>query len=201
MKLIYQPLKVMFVTQKFGNNGVCVNNTTGALIGCDGYNPPEGFRSLYGDRGHLGVDLAAGSRVRAFCAQIGVVYDIDTNEKSGLDVRIESEVNGRKFRHIYEHLSRVDVEVGDVIETGQQIGIPGMTGYATGEHLHFQVEEFIQGQWTPIDPMTVMVTVPATKVLAINNTLIYATEAVSKLADDIARFLKRSTVRKVDLKG
>jgi len=194
MKIIYQPLNVIFVTQSFGDNRVCINDT-GNLIGCDGKNPPDGFRSIYGDNGHLGIDLAASRLVECFCALEGTVYHIDTNEKSGLDVRIESYIDGRTIRCIYEHLSRVDVEIGAYIKTGQRIGIPGKTGYATGEHLHFQVEELILGKWTPIDPMTVMEMIPATKILAINNILIYLTEVVAKLADDVAAFIRRQTMK------
>lgn len=190
MKIIYQPLKIIFITQPFGANGVCINQF-GSLIGCDGTNPPLGFRSLYGPNGHPGVDLAASSRVSCFCAQRGVVYEIDTNKRSGLDVRIESEEGGRKFRHIYEHLSRVDVNVGDIVETGQQIGLPGKTGYATGEHLHFEVRELIQGKWVHIDPMTVMEMTPASKVLVLNHMILAAREALAKLADNLAEFARR----------
>ena len=32
------------------------------------------------------------------------------------------------------------VELGDYVEKGQPIGISGMTGYTTIEHLHFNVK-------------------------------------------------------------
>ena len=40
---------------------------------------------------------------------------------------------------LYGHLSKIDVEEGDIVEGGDQIGEVGSTGAATGSHLHFEV--------------------------------------------------------------
>ncbi len=40
---------------------------------------------------------------------------------------------------LYAHLSKVDVQVGDVIQVGQKLGEVGATGAAIGSHLHFEV--------------------------------------------------------------
>lgn len=39
----------------------------------------------------------------------------------------------------YAHLSQRDVEVGDWVVAGQQIGLGGSTGKSTGPHLHYEV--------------------------------------------------------------
>ena len=39
----------------------------------------------------------------------------------------------------YAHLSQRDVEVGDWVVAGQQIGLGGSTGQSTGPHLHYEV--------------------------------------------------------------
>ena len=40
---------------------------------------------------------------------------------------------------LYAHLSEILVEEGDSVQTGQEIGLVGMSGSATGSHLHFEV--------------------------------------------------------------
>ncbi|MDR7269073.1 murein DD-endopeptidase MepM/ murein hydrolase activator NlpD [Pelomonas saccharophila] len=39
---------------------------------------------------------------------------------------------------VYAHLSRIDVKKGQRIEQGMKLGAVGMTGWATGPHLHFE---------------------------------------------------------------
>ena len=50
---------------------------------------------------------------------------------------------------LYGHMSRIDVEVGDVVGLHEQIGAIGSTGYSTGPHLH--LEWWHNGQY--VDPL------------------------------------------------
>ena len=45
------------------------------------------------------------------------------------------------FETLYAHLSRIDVEVGQVLEQGSALGQMGSTGRSTGTHLHFEVHK------------------------------------------------------------
>ena len=47
--------------------------------------------------------------------------------------------NGGGITTLYAHLSRVDVAMGQAVQQGQRLGAIGMTGFATGPHLHFEV--------------------------------------------------------------
>jgi murein DD-endopeptidase MepM/ murein hydrolase activator NlpD len=52
-------------------------------------------------------------------------------------------------RTLYAHLSRIDVRVGERVETGFQLGLVGATGDASGPHLHFEVR--VRG--AAVDPL------------------------------------------------
>ncbi|HEV2141086.1 MAG TPA: peptidoglycan DD-metalloendopeptidase family protein [Candidatus Dormibacteraeota bacterium] len=67
---------------------------------------------------------------------------------SGKTVEID---HGNGLLTFYGHLSRIDVSKGQVVARGQVIGISGMTGTATGPHLHFGVYNIHRSQ-TPVDP-------------------------------------------------
>lgn len=66
---------------------------------------------------------------------------------SGLTVEIN---HGNGLLSYYGHLSRIDVSRGQWVSRGQVLGISGMTGTATGPHLHFGVY-YINGNG-PVDP-------------------------------------------------
>lgn len=155
-KPLFRPVKPLIINQNFGANQACVPINGGKVITCDGNNPPKGYKSLYGKKGHTGTDMFAGHSQPVYPVAEGVVYKIDTTEKSGLDVRIETTLDGRKFRHIYEHLLGYQVKVGDNVKPGEIIGWADNTGYSAGDHLHFQLEELIKGVWTPIDAIPLM---------------------------------------------
>lgn len=52
-----------------------------------------------------------------------------------------------KIRHknnletLYGHLSKINVKVGQNVNTGQIVGLVGSTGYSTGNHLHYEVRK------------------------------------------------------------
>jgi murein DD-endopeptidase MepM/ murein hydrolase activator NlpD len=47
--------------------------------------------------------------------------------------------HGNGFETLYAHLSSISVSVGQRVSQGQLLGYGGRTGYATGNHLHFEV--------------------------------------------------------------
>lgn len=192
MKVLFQPVKPFVINQPFGANQACVSlDGTKKVIYCNGNNPPEGYKSLYGDGGHKGVDLKAYNGQEVYAAQDGKVYKIDTELKSGLDVRIESEVNGVKFRHIYEHLMGHNVEVGDTVHVGKLIGWANNTGYSSGDHLHFQYEVWNGKTWVKTDPLPDMENIYALDFLGLQNKVKYLTELVAKLLDNWAYKLRK----------
>jgi murein DD-endopeptidase MepM/ murein hydrolase activator NlpD len=86
---------------------------------------------------HLGVDIASptGTPVPA-CGRGRVVF-ADIRILTGNTVVIEH-LPG--LFSVYYHMSSIAVKKDDMVEKGQVIGAVGMTGFATGPHLHWEVE-------------------------------------------------------------
>lgn len=85
---------------------------------------------------HYGIDygVPTGSEVRA-CAD-GRVVLAETRITTGWSVVIEH-LPG--LYSLYYHMSELKVKEGDVVESGQLIGLSGATGLATGPHLHWEM--------------------------------------------------------------
>ena len=47
--------------------------------------------------------------------------------------------HGQQFMTLYMHLSHMEVAAGDTVKQGQEVGLSGATGRATGPHLHVAV--------------------------------------------------------------
>ncbi len=47
--------------------------------------------------------------------------------------------DGETLYSIYGHMERIAVETGDLVSTGDKLGVVGDTGIAIGPHLHFEV--------------------------------------------------------------
>lgn len=113
------------VTQYFGNTAFATAN-------------PQ----IYKGKGHNAIDIAApiGTPVQASLG--GVVLDTGNTDlvrgcySFGKWIML---VHGNGLSTIYSHLSAIDVLKGQSVNTGQVIGLSGMTGYATGPHIHFGV--------------------------------------------------------------
>ena len=55
------------------------------------------------------------------------------------------------YTHVYAHLDRIMVEIGDFFAIGHIIGTQGSTGQSTGSHLHYEVRR--EGWGTHIEPI------------------------------------------------
>ena len=103
-----------------------------------------------GGRHHPGIDIDGVTGDPAIAAATGTVVQAGAAPAGysgyGNVVMID---HGSGIATLYAHLSRVDVAVGQVVQQGQQIGAIGATGFATGDHLHFEVR--IANN--PVDPM------------------------------------------------
>ncbi|WP_235941787.1 M23 family metallopeptidase [Paenibacillus puerhi] len=51
--------------------------------------------------------------------------------------------HGGGYKTTYAHLSQTTVQVGDVVQAGDVVGVCGSTGKSAGLHLHFEI--FVNG--------------------------------------------------------
>jgi murein DD-endopeptidase MepM/ murein hydrolase activator NlpD len=90
---------------------------------------------------HDGVVLAAGREFDEFVGWVGSLrkyYQTLDKKKLWDDLPIVVVIDdGNGYRSIYAHFSKVTVAAGDVVKAGQRIGLEGMTGHASGCHVHY----------------------------------------------------------------
>jgi murein DD-endopeptidase MepM/ murein hydrolase activator NlpD len=104
-----------------------------------------GFRS-YPDYGfHSGLDIVNDYGAAVYATAAGLVIEAGWNGGFGYRVVID---HGNGLQTMYGHNSRLLVSAGETVKKGQQIATVGSTGFATGPHVHYQVE--LWGR--PIDP-------------------------------------------------
>ncbi|WP_420433652.1 M23/M56 family metallopeptidase [Hyphobacterium sp.] len=103
---------------------------------------PRPERPAEAPRFHNGTDIAAspGTPIRAPAAGrvVHAGYGFDGNEAWGNTVAID---HGYGWQTIFGHMQGVDVQLGDNISVGTQIGRVGSSGRSTGPHVHLEVRQ------------------------------------------------------------
>jgi len=89
-------------------------------------------------RPHLGIDY--GAPMGAPVQTIGDGKVIFAGRKGG-DGNLVKVQHSNGYTTYYMHLSRILVRDGQHVQQGQNIGLVGMTGLATGPHLDFRIEQ------------------------------------------------------------
>ena len=99
---------------------------------------------------HTGIDIPAPRGTAVIAAADGEViwtgyglyygtYDPDDPYGLAINIKHDFGYDDRRLYSVYAHLDRIDVNTGDFITAGTQIGIVGNTGKTTGPHLHFEI--------------------------------------------------------------
>lgn len=83
---------------------------------------------------HAGVDFPAATGTAVYASQSGKVALAENLYYSGNTVVID---HGYGIFTMYCHLSKIDVQAGDAVKAGAEVGKVGATGRVTGPHLHW----------------------------------------------------------------
>jgi hypothetical protein len=111
---------------------------------------PFGEIRMTAERGrymHKGIDLINRPKCVVWAAQDGKVIIKDRFFLTGNTVVLD---HGLGVFTLYAHLEEfADLEVGEMLKKGNPVGKLGMTGYATGYHLHWE----LRVNNMPVDPI------------------------------------------------
>jgi murein DD-endopeptidase MepM/ murein hydrolase activator NlpD len=90
---------------------------------------------------HTGLDFAGAQGTPILAAATGKVVSAGYEGAYGNRVVVD---HGDGYQTTYNHLSAIEVRVGEQVRTGDRIGRMGSTGNSTGSHLHFEVQHHDQ---------------------------------------------------------
>jgi murein DD-endopeptidase MepM/ murein hydrolase activator NlpD len=85
---------------------------------------------------HAGLDVAVARGTPIMSSSAGTVLAVDDYFFNGKTIFVD---HGNGLLTMYCHLDQSDVQTGDPVSKGQQLGLSGMSGRATGPHLHWSM--------------------------------------------------------------
>ena len=85
---------------------------------------------------HAGLDVAVARGTPIMASAQGKVLAVDDYFFNGKTIFVD---HGNGLITMYCHLDQFDVQAGESVSKGQQLGLSGQTGRASGPHLHWSV--------------------------------------------------------------
>ena len=98
---------------------------------------------------HSGLDISAPENTKIYSAYDGVVEKAEYHEINGNYIVVKHSDN---LKTTYNHCNKLFVNVGETVKKGEVIALVGATGWATGNHLHFEV--LLNGKY--VNPLYVL---------------------------------------------
>ncbi|MGM7682262.1 M23 family metallopeptidase [Cytobacillus sp. Hm23] len=95
---------------------------------------------------HHGIDIAQSGKTDILAVANGKVSRSYTSKSYGEVIFVVHHINGQTWETVYSHLElgTRKVKVNQLVKQGQLLGYMGDTGYASRQHLHFELHK---GRW------------------------------------------------------
>ena len=91
---------------------------------------------------HKGLDMTPGEGTPISVIADGVVLETQESDSGlGVSARIEHIVDGERYVSVYAHMGfgSLQIQPGQVVRVGDQVGEVGNSGQSTGPHLHLEI--------------------------------------------------------------
>ena len=98
---------------------------------------------------HKGLDIATKENAKIYASYDGVVIKSEYHYMNGNYIVLK---HSDSLKTTYNHCNKLLVKTGDKVRKGDCIALVGATGYATGNHLHYEV--IVDGKY--INPLWVL---------------------------------------------
>jgi murein DD-endopeptidase MepM/ murein hydrolase activator NlpD len=115
-------------------------------------NSAFGTRSIFNGEPrspHSGADFLSPAGTPVHAPNAGRVLVAENLYFTGNTVVVD---HGLGLLSLFAHLSRMDVEAGEMVTTGQVLGAVGSTGRVTGPHLHWT----LRAGGARVDPLSLL---------------------------------------------
>ena len=89
---------------------------------------------------HSGIDISTGQSGSAFVAPADGVVILAAEAPFTLEGNLLMIDHGNGLNSAFLHSAKLLVKTGDIVRRGQAVGLIGMTGRATGPHLHWSIK-------------------------------------------------------------
>jgi murein DD-endopeptidase MepM/ murein hydrolase activator NlpD len=116
------------------------------------HSPLRSYRlTQYFSAKHPAIDMADPTGTPIYATTVGTVAATGyVLQGGGLMVKV-THPNG--YISYYAHMSAIVAKVGQQVDNSTQIGRVGMTGWATGPHLHFML---VSNKGVAVNPLAVL---------------------------------------------
>lgn len=107
----------------------------------------QGYITQNPSYGHNALDISSNRKTGETIYPVadGVITNIFTDSAGGKTITIYHNIDGKNYTSIYVHFSSYapGIYIGQQVTTDTALGQMGMTGYATGVHLHVAVVDCV----------------------------------------------------------